>query len=95
MEIPLQICDKNHICVDNTIAFLITQRFNTRKKEIRWIKEIEIRNKVTIVITHSNTKISKRGRNNKVIFSCDEGGKYKETDSRTQSVTKNAVVHSK
>ena len=52
--------------------------FATREEAARWIREVGIRNKVTIIITCSDTKICKRGKSDKVIFSCDRGGKYKE-----------------
>ncbi|XP_050920359.1 uncharacterized protein LOC127137994 [Lathyrus oleraceus] len=50
--------------------------------------EVGIRNRVTVIITLSDTKTSKRGRSDKVIFGCDRGGKYKEGNSEIQSATK-------
>lgn len=87
MKIPLQICNKNQICVDTSDAFSTTQRFDTRNEIIRWIKEVEIRNNVTIIITHSDIEISKRRRNNEVIFRCAKCRKYKNTDSETQNAS--------
>ena len=50
--------------------------------------KVGIRNKVTIIITCSDTKTGKRGRSDNIIFGYDRGGKYKEGDSETQSATK-------
>lgn len=76
------------ICVDTSEAFSTTQRFETRDAVTRWIKETEIKNKVTVIITRSDIETGKRGRSNKIIFDCDKGGKYKKTDSETQSASK-------
>ena len=70
-----QICNKNQTCVDTTDLFTSAERFVTREEVIRWVKEIGIRNKVTVIITRSDTKTGKRGRSDKVIFCCDKGGK--------------------
>ncbi|KAI5415151.1 hypothetical protein KIW84_040562 [Lathyrus oleraceus] len=64
------------------------ERFGTREEVIRWIKEVEIDNKVTVIISRSDTETRKRGRSNKLIFGCDKGGKHKSTDSGTQSASK-------
>ena len=48
------------ICVDTSGAFLTTQRFGTREEVIRWIKEVGIHNKVTVIITRSDTETDKR-----------------------------------
>ncbi|KAI5423604.1 hypothetical protein KIW84_046512 [Lathyrus oleraceus] len=71
----------SQICVDITDAFITTERFGTREEVIRWIKEVEIDNKVTVIISRSDTETGKRGRSNKLIFGCDKGGKHKSTDS--------------
>ncbi|KAI5400764.1 hypothetical protein KIW84_065573 [Lathyrus oleraceus] len=76
------------ICVDTTDAFITTERFGTREEVIRWIKEVGIDNKVTVIISRSDTETGKRGRSNKLIFGCDKGGKHKSTDSGTQSASK-------
>ncbi|KAI5406653.1 hypothetical protein KIW84_053115 [Lathyrus oleraceus] len=76
------------ICVDTTDAFITTERFGTREEVIRWIKEVVIDNKVTIIISRSDTETGKRGRSNKIIFGCDKGGKHKITNSGTQSASK-------
>ncbi|KAI5391986.1 hypothetical protein KIW84_076689 [Lathyrus oleraceus] len=76
------------ICVDTTDAFMTTERFGTREEVIRWIKEVGIDNKVTVIISRSDTKTGKRGRSNKIIFGCDKGGKHKISDSGTQSASK-------
>ncbi|KAI5390184.1 hypothetical protein KIW84_075487 [Lathyrus oleraceus] len=76
------------ICVDTTDAFMTTERFGTREEVIRWIKEVEIDNKVTVIISRSDTETGKRGRSNKIIFGCDKGGKHKISDSGTQSASK-------
>lgn len=88
MKIPIQICDKNQIRVDTYDAFVTTQRFDMREDVIRWIKEVGTRNKVIVIITLSDTETRKIWRNNKVIFDCDKDGKYKDTNSETQSETK-------
>ncbi|CAK8536513.1 unnamed protein product [Lathyrus sativus] len=87
-EVPLQICDKDQIWVDTSDVFSTTQKFNTREEVIRWIKEIGIRNKVTVIITRSDIKTGKRGRSNKLIFGCDKGGKHRDIVSGTLSATK-------
>ncbi|KAI5402696.1 hypothetical protein KIW84_050336 [Lathyrus oleraceus] len=76
------------ICVDTTDAFTATERFGTREEVIRWIKEVRINNKVTVIISRSDTEMGKRGRSNKIIFGCDKGGKHKISDSGTQSASK-------
>ena len=76
------------ICVDTTDAFMTTERFGTREEVIRWIKEVGIDNKVTVIISRSDTETGKRGRSNKLIFGCDKGGKHKISDSGTQSASK-------
>ena len=76
------------ICVDTTDAFMTTERFGTREEVIRWIKEVGIDNKVTVIISRSDTETGKRGRSNKIIFGCDKGGKHKISDSGTQSASK-------
>ncbi|KAI5427431.1 hypothetical protein KIW84_032738 [Lathyrus oleraceus] len=76
------------ICVDTSDAFITTERFGTREEVIRWIKEVGIDNKVTVIISRSDTETRKRGRSNKLIFGCDKGGKHKSTDSGTQSASK-------
>ncbi|KAI5387086.1 hypothetical protein KIW84_073298 [Lathyrus oleraceus] len=76
------------ICVDTTDAFMTTERFGTREEVIRWIKEVGIDNKVTFIISRSDTETGKRGRSNKIIFDCDKGGKHKISDSGTQSASK-------
>ncbi|KAI5410840.1 hypothetical protein KIW84_056108 [Lathyrus oleraceus] len=67
---------------------MTTERFGTREEVIRWIKEVGIDNKVTVIISRSDTKTGKRGRSNKIIFGCDKGGKHKISDSGTQSASK-------
>ncbi|KAI5419548.1 hypothetical protein KIW84_043637 [Lathyrus oleraceus] len=76
------------ICVDTSDAFITTERFGTREEVIRWIKEVGIDNKVTVIISRSDTETGKRGRSNKLIFGCDKGGKHKSIDSGTQSASK-------
>ncbi|KAI5427030.1 hypothetical protein KIW84_032451 [Lathyrus oleraceus] len=76
------------ICVDTSDAFITTQRFGTREEVIRWIKEVGIGNKVTVIIRRSDTEICNRERSNKLIFGCYKGGKHKNTDSGTQSASK-------
>ncbi|KAI5430951.1 hypothetical protein KIW84_035191 [Lathyrus oleraceus] len=76
------------ICVDTTDAFMTKERFGTREEVIRWIKEVGINNKVTVVISRSDTETGKRGRSNKIIFGCDKGRKHKISDSGTQSASK-------
>ncbi|KAI5439944.1 hypothetical protein KIW84_025343 [Lathyrus oleraceus] len=76
------------ICVDTTDAFMTTKRFGTREEVIRWIREVGIDNKVTVIISRSDTETGKRGRSNKIIFGCDKGGKHKISDSGTQSASK-------
>ncbi|CAK8563604.1 unnamed protein product [Lathyrus sativus] len=71
-----------------TEIFSSTEKFDTREEATRWIREDGIRNKVTIIITRSDTKTGERERSDKVIFGCDRGEKYKEIDSETQSATK-------
>ncbi|XP_050892081.1 uncharacterized protein LOC127097623 [Lathyrus oleraceus] len=88
MDTHLMICDKNQTCVDTTEIFSVAEKFDTREEMTRWIREVGIRNRVTVIITRPDTKTSKRGRSDKVIFGCDRGGKYKEGDSKTQSATK-------
>ncbi|XP_058752123.1 putative protein FAR1-RELATED SEQUENCE 10 [Vicia villosa] len=87
MEVPLQICRKKETAIDTTDVFTTSQRFVTREEVIRWVKETGINNKVTVIITRSDTETGKRGRSNKIIFACDKGGKYKDK-SETQSATK-------
>ncbi|CAK8562225.1 unnamed protein product [Lathyrus sativus] len=82
MEIPPKIC------VDTSDVFSTTKKFGTREEVIMWIKEVGIQNKVTIIITRSDTEISKRGRSNKLMFGYDKGGKHKDIDSGTQIETK-------
>ncbi|XP_058747931.1 uncharacterized protein LOC131620756 [Vicia villosa] len=84
MEVPLQIYRKNDTAIDTTDAFTTSERFVTREEVIRWVKETGINNKVTVIITRSDTETGKRGRSNKVIFGCDKGGKYKDK-SETQN----------
>ena len=48
------------ICVDTSDAFITTERFGTREEVIRWIKEVEIDNKVTVIITRLDTETGKR-----------------------------------
>ncbi|XP_050888564.1 uncharacterized protein LOC127093674 [Lathyrus oleraceus] len=48
------------ICVDTLGAFSTTQRFGTREEVIRWIKDVEIHNKVIVIITRSDTETGKR-----------------------------------
>ncbi|XP_058741442.1 uncharacterized protein LOC131613820 [Vicia villosa] len=48
--------DVNQTCVDTTDAFVTGQKFATREEAISWIREVGIKNKVTIIITHSDTK---------------------------------------
>ncbi|KAI5430046.1 hypothetical protein KIW84_034574 [Lathyrus oleraceus] len=67
---------------------MTTERFGTREEVIRWIKEVGIDNKVTVIISRSDTETGKRGRSNKIIFGCDKGGKHKISDSGTQSASK-------
>lgn len=62
---------------------------------IRWIKEVEIKHKVIVIITHSDIETGNKGRNNKLTFDCDKCGKFKEVDNATQVLLKNVVVHSK
>ena len=81
------ICDKHQTSVDTTKIFSTTEKFATREEATRWIREVGIRNRVTVIITRSDTKTDKRERSDKVIFGCDRGGKYKEEDSETQSAT--------
>jgi hypothetical protein len=50
------------ICLDTSDVFLTTQRFGTREEVIRWIKEVGIDNKVTVIITRSDTETGKRER---------------------------------
>lgn len=83
------------ICVDISSAFSTTQIFGTREKVIGWIKEVEIHNKVIVIITRLDTETGKRGRSNKLVFDCDKGWKYKDTNNGTQSATKNVDVHLK
>ncbi|XP_058760410.1 PKS-NRPS hybrid synthetase cheA-like [Vicia villosa] len=85
---PLMKCDVTQTCVDTTDVFVTGQKFATREEAISWIKEVGIRNKVTVIITRSDTKTSKRGRSDKLVFGCDRRGKYKKTDSETQSASK-------
>ncbi|XP_058769031.1 PKS-NRPS hybrid synthetase cheA-like, partial [Vicia villosa] len=85
---PLMKCDVTQTCVDTTDVFVTGQKFATRKEAISWIKEVGIRNKVTVIITRSDTKTGKRGRSDKLVFRCDRGGKYKKSDSETQSASK-------
>lgn len=75
MNISLMICDKYHTCVDTTEIFSTTKKFDTREEATRWIREVGIRNRVTIIITRSDTKTSKTGRSDKVIFGFDKSGK--------------------
>lgn len=49
---------------------------------------VRIHNKVIVNITCSDTETDKRGISNKLIFGYDKGGKYKDTDSGTQNVSK-------
>ncbi|KAI5414621.1 hypothetical protein KIW84_040197 [Lathyrus oleraceus] len=67
---------------------MTTERFGTREEVIRWIKKVGIDNKVTVIISRSDTETGKRGRSNKIIFGCDKGGKHKISDSGTQSASK-------
>ncbi|XP_058752396.1 uncharacterized protein LOC131625559 [Vicia villosa] len=86
---PLMKCDVNQTCVDTTNAFVTGQKISTREEAISWIREVGIRNKVTVMITRLDTKTVKRGRSDKLIFGCDKGAKYKKkTDSETQSASK-------
>ncbi|XP_058741370.1 uncharacterized protein LOC131613742 [Vicia villosa] len=86
---PLMKCDVNQTYVDTTYAFVTGQTFATREEAISWIREVGIRNKVTVIITRSDTKTDKRGRSDKLIFGCDKGGKYKKKiESETQSASK-------
>ena len=66
----------NWICVDTSDAFSTTQKFNTRE-------EIGIRNKITFIITHSDTETGKRWRRNRTIFGYDKGEKYEDTNNGT------------
>ncbi|XP_058768863.1 uncharacterized protein LOC131642659 [Vicia villosa] len=81
-------CDVTQTCVDTIDVFVTGQKFATREEAISWIKEVGIRNKVTVIITRSDTKTGKRGRSDQLVFGCDRGGKYKKTDSETQSASK-------
>ncbi|XP_058742218.1 PKS-NRPS hybrid synthetase cheA-like [Vicia villosa] len=85
---PLKKCDVTQTCVDTTDVFVTGQKFATREEAISWIKDVGIRNKVTVIIARSDIKTGKRGRSDKLIFGCDRGGKYKKTDSETQSASK-------
>ncbi|XP_058762065.1 putative protein FAR1-RELATED SEQUENCE 10 [Vicia villosa] len=85
---PLKKCDVTQTSVDTTDVFVTGQKFTTREEAISWIKEVGIRNKVTVIIACSNIKTGKRGRRDKLVFGCDRGGKYKKTDSETQSASK-------
>ncbi|XP_058726265.1 uncharacterized protein LOC131650081 [Vicia villosa] len=85
---PLKKCDVAQTCVDTTDVFVTGQKFATREEAISWIKDVGIRNKVTVIIARSDIKTGKRGRSDKLIFGCDRGGKYKKTDSETQSASK-------
>jgi hypothetical protein len=58
----MEIWIKNQICADTSDAFTTAQRFDTREEVIRWIKEVGIRNKVSIIITRSDTETGKRVR---------------------------------
>lgn len=40
-------------------AFSIVEKFDTQEEVIRWIKEVEIINKVTIIFTRSDMKTGK------------------------------------
>ncbi|XP_058726758.1 protein FAR1-RELATED SEQUENCE 5-like [Vicia villosa] len=62
MEVPLQICRKNDTAIDTTDAFTTSERFVTREEVIRWVKETGINNKVTVIITRSDTETGKRGK---------------------------------
>lgn len=57
---PLMISDKNQTYVDTTEIFSTTKKLDTREEATRWIKEVVIRNRVTLIITRSDTKTGKR-----------------------------------
>ncbi|XP_050875304.1 uncharacterized protein LOC127078937 [Lathyrus oleraceus] len=73
---------------DITKIFSTAEKFDTQEEVTRWIREAGIRNRVTIIITHSDIKTGKRGRSDKVIFDCGKYVKYKQGDSVKQSATK-------
>lgn len=59
---------RHQICVDTSDASLTIQRFGTREEMVKWIKEVGIHNKITVIITRSDTETCKRGRSNKLIL---------------------------
>jgi hypothetical protein len=66
----------------DTNVFTTNERFATREIVVEWAREVGIANKVSIIITRSDKKIEKRGRNDKLILGRDKGGKY-EVESST------------
>ncbi|XP_050895218.1 uncharacterized protein LOC127101819 [Lathyrus oleraceus] len=75
----LNRCMENlpQICVDTSDTFSTTQRFGTREEMIRWIKEVEIRNKVgntRILIVESKVRPKKCGYPFKIRSTLEKDG---------------------
>lgn len=68
MEILLQICGKNYICVDTTYTFSITLKCDTREELRRWTNDIWIRHKVIVIITRSDTDDATRSTAKKCCY---------------------------
>jgi hypothetical protein len=82
-----QTNDNNQTSVDTTDVFTTDEKFATREVVVQWAKELGIANRVSVIITRSDIRTGKRGRNEKVILGCDRGGKY-EVESSTTTATK-------
>jgi hypothetical protein len=82
-----QTNDKNQTSVDTTDVFTTDEKFVTRDAVVKWAQKLGIANRVSVIITRSDKKTGKRGRNDKLILGCDKGGKY-EVESSTATATK-------
>lgn len=83
-----QTSNAGQMSVDTTAVFTTNEKFNTRDDVITWARDVGNANKVSIIITRSDTKNGTRGRNDKLILGCDRGGKYDSSQSSTSTASK-------
>ncbi|KAK2383491.1 protein FAR1-RELATED SEQUENCE [Trifolium repens] len=83
-----QTGNADQMLVDTTDIFTTDEKFNTRDAVLKWARKVGDANKVSIIITRSDTKNGLRGRNDKLILGCDKGGKYDSSGSSTTSASK-------
>ncbi|KAK2363015.1 protein FAR1-RELATED SEQUENCE [Trifolium repens] len=83
-----QTGNADQMLVDTTNIFTTDEKFNTRDAVLEWARKVGDANKVSIIITRSDTKNGLRGRNDKLILGCDKGGKYDSSGSSTTSASK-------